>query len=188
MTRCGSLKTKAAAVHRPPGKCRLAAPDHPGGIRRGGGAAGLSLFPEAALRSAAGVRDAPRPGARLRGSCRRNRLRERPAPQTRPNLFLRPQAAFLTPSKRGASGPTISFVPHSAQRCGDPFLFHRLWSPEVRAPCVGRRTCGAAQMGRGGFAARDGAAWWYQRKIVGARMPVALPEAEMRPDTPRSLS
>lgn len=45
----------------PPGQCRLAAPNHPGGIRRG--PAGRALFPEAALRSAAGVRDAPRPGA-----------------------------------------------------------------------------------------------------------------------------
>ena len=106
----------------------------------------------------------------------------------RPNSILRPEGAFLTPSKRGASGPTISFVPHSAQRCGDPFLFHRLWSPEVRAPCVGRRTCGAAQMGRGGFAARDGAAWRYQKKIVGARKRAILPEAKVRPDTPRSLS
>ena len=38
------------------------------------------------------------------------------------------------------------------------------------------------------FTKRDGAAWRYQRKIVGARMPVVLAEAEMRPDTPRSLS
>ena len=32
------------------------------------------------------------------------------APQARPNLFLRPRAALFTPSKRGASGPTISFL------------------------------------------------------------------------------
>ena len=36
------------------------------------------------------------------------------------------------------------------------------------------------------FRKRDGAAWRYQRKIVGAKQLVVLPEAEMRPDTPLS--
>ena len=37
------------------------------------------------------------------------------------------------------------------------------------------------------FTKRDGAAWRYQRKIVGARKRAILPEAKIRPDTPRSL-
>ena len=36
------------------------------------------------------------------------------------------------------------------------------------------------------FRKRDGAAWRYQRKIVGAKQLVVLPEAEIRPDTPLS--
>ena len=140
MIRCGSLKMKAAAVHRPPGKCRLAAPDHPGGICRG--PAGRALFPEAALRSAAGVRDAPRPGALLRGSCRRNRLRERPAPQAaddsahsaaelnfaakRPHFQPPPRGVFsappslLFPTAHSAAGTPFYFIDSGRPRCGLP--------------------------------------------------------------------
>ena len=44
--------------------------------------------------------------------------------------------------------------PHCAQRSGDPFLFHRLRSPDTQAPFVGRCTGGAAQKGRGGDSRR----------------------------------
>ena len=59
-----------------------------------------------------------------------------------------------------AHSPPFSFVPHCAQRSGGPFLFHRLRSPHTGAPCVGRRTRGAAQMGRGGFAAEKRTGRW----------------------------
>ena len=79
----------------------------------------------------------------------------------RPKCGLPASDAALAARRRSA---VLFFTAHSA--AGAP-RFDRLRSPEMRAPCVGRRTRGAAQMGRGGFAARDGAAWRYQRKIVG---------------------
>ena len=81
-------------------------------------------------------------------------------PRSGPNLFLRPKAALLSSPRGSAFGPPFSFVPHCAQRSGGPFLFHRLRSPHTGAPCVGRRTRGAAQMGRGGFAAEKRTGRW----------------------------
>ena len=109
---------------------------------------------------------------------------ESSAPQARPNLSMRPEGALLTPSKRGASQPPILFCSplRTAQR--GPLLFDRLRSPHTGAPCVERRTCGAAQMGRGGFAARDGAAGAVQERTrQGGMKLTAPPEDEIPPWT-----
>ena len=79
----------------------------------------------------------------------------------------------------------LFFLPHCAQRSGGPFylidsgrLTHRLPSS---TPHLRRGPDGPWRLRR-----RDGAAWRYQRKIVGAKQLVILPEAKTRPDTPLS--
>ena len=93
---------------------------------------------------------------------------------------------FLPPPRGVLPSPPFSFVPHCAQRSGGPFLFHRLRSPHTGAPCVGRRTRGAAQMGRGGFAAEKRTGRWSgpREKTPGAPRLNALHEARMGPWTP----
>ena len=103
-------------------------------------------------------------------------------PQSGPSFSMRPKAAIFTPSKRGASQPPILFCSplRTAQR--GPLLFDRLRSPHTGAPCVERRTCGAAQMGRGGFAARDGAAGAVQERTrQGHRSPISYMKREWAP-------
>ena len=63
---------------------------------------------------------------------------------------------------------------------------NRLRSPDPRAPCVRRRTCGAAQKGRGGFAAKKRTGRWSgpREKTPGAAKLSVLHEAKKRPWTP----
>ena len=112
------------------------------------------------------------------------------APQARPSFSLRPKAAFFTPSKRGASQPPILFSAAEPPRrfyAAPTSVGVRRREPVCRATGVYSIKRGPRCAARSGEQ-RDGAAWRYQRKIAGARKPFCLPEAEMRPGTPRSLS
>ena len=100
---------------------------------------------------------------------------------------MRPEGrTFFFPKGKRFPAPPFSFVPHCAQRSGGPFLFHRLRSPHTGAPCVGRRTRGAAQMGRGGFAAEKRTGRWSgpRENAPGGTRISAPPEDEDGPLDP----
>ena len=146
----------------------------PGGTReKSSGVLMLSAPPEAKKhprhpRSARGKRfhpaKIPRPKRRgLRGNMVPPSNRARPAMRCRTAF---PQKRRDCPPGVLSLGPLqrpVLFVPHCAPRSGGPFCLNRLRSPDPRAPCVERRTCGAAQKRRGGCAA--------EKRMVGPTVP-----------------
>ena len=102
--------------------------------------------------------------------------------------FCARRAHFLSPPRGVLPSPPFSFRRRSRHGASTPR--RRVSASDAGSPCVGRpesiQSKGAPTAPRSGEQ-RDGAAWRYQRKIVGARLPVILPEAKMRPDTPQSL-